>query len=106
MLSESDSRSLQEDLRKLSDWSEKWKIPFNISKCQILQVGSRNRKKEDHEICGVNIKSVHSAKDLGVTVSSFSISATSLLKTTRMMRLIKRNFSFKNKDEQPLHYSF
>ncbi len=38
VLSEGDRRSLQEDIRKISDWSVKWKMPFNINKCQILQV--------------------------------------------------------------------
>ncbi len=44
-------------------------MPFNVDKCQILQVGSRNIKK-DYEMCGVKIKSVHSVKDHGVTVVS------------------------------------
>ncbi len=53
-------------------------MPFNIGKCQILQVGSRNIKN-DYEMRGVRIKSVDSVKDLGVTVTSnlkFSSSAT------------------------------
>ncbi len=41
----------------------------NINKCQILQVGSRNIKS-DYEMRGVIIESVHSLKDLGVTVAS------------------------------------
>ncbi len=56
-------------------------MPFNINKCQILQVGSRNIKN-DYEMLGVKIKSVHSVKDLGVTVTfnlKFSSSATSPL---------------------------
>ncbi len=64
-----DRRSLQRDLRKISDWSVKWEMPFTIKKCQILQVESRNIKN-DYEVCGVKIKSVQSVKDLGVTVSS------------------------------------
>ncbi len=47
----------------------------------ILQIGSRNIKN-DYEMLGVKIKSVHSVKDLGVTVTSnlkFSSSATSPL---------------------------
>ncbi len=52
-----DRRSLQEDLRKISDWSVKCEMPFNINKSQILQAGSRNMK-EDYVICGVKIKSV------------------------------------------------
>ncbi len=31
-----DRCSLQEDLCKISDWSVKWEIPFNINKCLIL----------------------------------------------------------------------
>ncbi len=44
-------------------------MPFNIYKCQILQVGSRNIKN-DYEMRGVKIKSVHLVKDIGVTVTS------------------------------------
>ncbi len=58
-----------QDLLKLSIWSEKWKIPCNINKCQILQTGSKTRKI-DCDGCGVMIKRVQSVKDLGVTVSS------------------------------------
>ncbi len=69
VLTECNRRNLQEDLRKISDWSVKREMPFNINKCQILQVGSRNIKT-DYEMCGVKIKSVHSVKDLDVTVTS------------------------------------
>ncbi len=44
-------------------------MPFNINKCQILQVGSRSIKN-DYEVRGVKIKCVHSVKDLGVSVAS------------------------------------
>ncbi len=43
-----DRLSLQEDLRKISEWSEKWDIPFNVNICHILQIGTRNQKSE-HE---------------------------------------------------------
>ncbi len=68
-------------------------MPFDINKCQILQVGSRNIKN-DHEMRGVKIKSVHSVQDLGVTVTSnlkFSQQGNeSLKKANRMMAWIKR----------------
>ncbi len=57
-------------------------MPFNINKYQILQVVSRN-VKNDYEMRGINIKSVHSVKDLGVTVTSnlkFSSSAINCYK--------------------------
>ncbi len=50
----------------------------------------------------VKIKSVHSVKDLGVTITSnlkFSQQCNaSIIKANRMMGLIKRKVSFKNKD--------
>ncbi len=56
-------------------------MPFIINKCHILQVGSGNIKN-GYEMRDVEIKDVHSVKDLGVTVASnrkFSSSATSPL---------------------------
>ncbi len=38
VLTKCDRQSLLEDLRKISDCSVKWEMPFNINKCQILQV--------------------------------------------------------------------
>ncbi len=81
-LSESDRRSPLEDFSKISDWSVKWELAFNINKCLIQQVGSRNIKN-DYEMRSVKIKNVHSVKDLDVTVTSnlkFPSSATSPLK--------------------------
>ncbi len=66
-------------------------MPFNINKCQILQVGNRIIKN-DYEMRGVNIKSVHSVKDLGITVTSnLKISKQRnefVKKANRMMGLI------------------
>ncbi len=88
ILSEGDRRSLQEDLSKISFWSAKWEMPFHINKCQILLVRSRN-VMNNYELQGINIKSVHSVKDLGVTVTSnFKFSQQfneSVKKANRMM---------------------
>ncbi len=100
VLSEGD-RQKRQDLRKISALSVKWDMPFNMNKCQILQVASRNIKN-DYKICGVRIKTVLSVKALGVTVTSdlkFSQHCKeSVRKANRMIDLIKRNFSFMNKN--------
>ncbi len=57
-------------------------MPLDKNKCQILQVGSITLK-EDNEMRDVKMKSVHSIKELGVTVTSnlkFSSSAANPLK--------------------------
>ncbi len=60
---------------------------------------------------GTKIKSVHSVKDLGVTVTYnvkfFQQYNESVIKANRMMGWIKRKFSFRNKDVVlPLYNSF
>ncbi len=64
-----DRLNLQEDLRKISQWSEKWEIPFNVNKCHILHVDTRNQKF-DYEMNGVKLDSVQCVKDLGVLIAS------------------------------------
>ncbi len=44
VLTDEDKQSLQEGLHKISVWLNRWKMPFNIDKCQLLQAGRRNKK--------------------------------------------------------------
>ncbi len=41
---EDDSRCLQDDLDRLSEWSNKWLLKFNPSKCKVMKLGSGNRR--------------------------------------------------------------
>ncbi len=41
VISDCDRQSLQEDLRKISAWSDRWEMLFNVNRCHILQVGTR-----------------------------------------------------------------
>ncbi len=61
--------SLQEDLRKNFRLISRWEMPFNVNKCYILQVGTRNEKFE-YEMNGTKLDSVQYVKDLGVTIAS------------------------------------
>ncbi len=36
IITDHDRMSLQEDLRKISEWSQRWKMSFNVNKCHIL----------------------------------------------------------------------
>ena len=42
---EEDGRRLQEDLRRLNEWAEFWKMPFNLSKCKVMHLGRGNEKR-------------------------------------------------------------
>ncbi len=69
LISDRDRQSLQEDLRKISAWSVRWEMPFNVNKCHILQVGTRNKNYE-YEMGEVKLESVQCVKELGVTITS------------------------------------
>ncbi len=69
VISDRDRQSLQDDLHKISAWSARWEMPFNVKKYHIFHVGTRNLKY-DYEMSGVKLESVHCVKDLGVTNAS------------------------------------
>ena len=99
VLSEDDRQSLQSDLIKIGEWSKKWQMPFNVNKCQVLQVGSNNNKYE-YEINGHKINSTSQVKDLGVTITSNLKTSTQCIiaanKANRSLGFIKRNFTYKS----------
>ncbi len=81
IIGDPDRMSLQEDLRKISEWSQRWEMPFNINKCHILQVCTRNQKFE-YEMNGTKLESLQCVKDLGVRIASS-------LKFSQQVKLIK-----------------
>ncbi len=52
-----------QDLRKISEWSQGWEMPFNVNKCHILQVGTRKQKLE-YDMNGTKLESAQYVKDL------------------------------------------
>ena len=39
-----DWKALQQDLRSLWEWSDKWQLKFNSTKCKVMHLGKSNRK--------------------------------------------------------------
>ncbi len=102
IITDHDRRSLQEDLRRISDLSQRWEMPFNVNQCHVLQAGTRNQKFY-YEMNGTKLESVQCVKDLGFTTASslkFSQQCKDAAgKANRMLGFINRNFSFKNKKQ-------
>ncbi len=40
VIDDGDRLNLQEALRKISAWSERWEMPSNVNRCHILHVGT------------------------------------------------------------------
>ncbi len=82
-------------------------MPFNVNKCHILQIGTRNKKIE-YEMNGNKLDSVQSVKELGITIASslkFSQQCNDTVgKANKMLGFINSFFSIKNKVAiLPLH---
>ncbi len=79
---------------------QKGEMPFNVNKCPILNVGTRNQKFY-YEMNGIMLDSVQCVKDLGISIATnlkFPRQCKDAAgKANKMLGFIKRNFSFKNK---------
>ena len=94
-------KQLQEDLRKVGEWSKKWQMPFNLDKCKIMHIGHKN-KNEKYELLGKEIESVQQEKDLGVVITNDLKSSNQCIeavkKAPKLMGYIKRQFRTRNKE--------
>ncbi len=95
VISDHDRQSLQEDLHKISSWSDQWEMSFNINKCHILHVVTRKQKFQ-YEMCAVKLASIHCVKDLGVMIVlnvKFSLHCKeAVCKANRKLGFINRIF--------------
>lgn len=99
------SRILQEDIFRLQDWTNKWKLFFNTSKCHVMHMGKNNPSLSyDMEANGqkVKIEQCTEEKDLGVLFDgSLSFDAhiqAAINKANRMLGIIRRTFTYLNKE--------
>ena len=99
MKNETDHETLQRDLDKLVEWSEKWQMKFNVQKCKVMRVGRQNF---DHmyEMGGQTLEIIGQEKDLGVSVNS-KLGASEQCRGARkrglgMLASINRNVCYKS----------
>ena len=94
---------IQSDLLSLLTWSDKWQLKFNLSKCSVLHMGKDNHNAYYmDENNSIELKSTMSEKDVGVTFGTNlkfdSHISTIVNKANQLTGLIKRSFTFLDKD--------
>ena len=62
---EEDVQKMQSVIDELARWTKEWGMNFNVKKCKIMHVGSRN-KKHKYTMDGEELAAVTEEKDLGV----------------------------------------
>ena len=90
--------SIQKDLLTFLEWSEKWLLKFNKSKCSVLHMGNKNKQNKyfmDSESTE-ELKTTINEKDVGVTFSTnlkFNTHINNVIKKgNQMTGLIRRSF--------------
>lgn len=101
----SDSQQLQQDLESLSEWSKRWLLKFNSSKCKVMHVGHdfNTRYYMQDETGLVELQAVTEEKDLGVQFTSDlkpgKQCITAAAKARRILGMVRRNFRDLDKEE-------
>ena len=95
-----DIEQIKTDIDKLVEWSEDWQLSFNLDKCKVMHIGSKN-KEQGYVMNGKDLKAVLEEKDLGVIVTTdFKVGrqcAEAAKKGNRILGMINRTFSCKSK---------
>ena len=94
-------KMLQEDLNKCDEWATQWGMEFHPKKCKVLHFGKHNPGYTYH-LGGISITPYEEEKDLGIHITSnlrWDLHITECIKkANRMIGMIKRTFSYMNKD--------
>ena len=97
----SNFQQIQQDLFRVEDWSRKWQLHFNTSKCKCLYYG-KNNPSVTYYLNGQPISSCSQEKDLGVTFDpelNFKLHISNITKkANQILGIIKRNFNYIDKD--------
>ena len=92
-----DCHTLQEDINKLVNWSEKWLMRFNTEKCKVLHFG-HNNKQQHYFMKDSKLSTTKEEKDLGVLITDnlkpSSQCTAAVNKTMSALRWSKRSFHY------------
>ena len=94
--SEEDCNSLQLDLDVMSEWSNKWQLPFNELKCKRMHFGKSN-PKTSYIINNHILEEVDDERDLGVIIDNslkfHKHTAAAIKKANAVLGIIKKSFT-------------
>ena len=89
--------NLQNDLNRIKEWAEKWKMEFNIGKCKVMHLGGKNNPRNKYYMGGTELTVTSEERDLGVVIDDaleFDKHIRGIVnKANRMLGLIKIGFN-------------
>ncbi len=95
-----DQSSLQADLDKLSQWSEKWLLKFNSAKCKHMHIARPIADSATYNLNSTRLETITQEKDIGVIIDndlSFDCHISEKAKkATQMFAMLRRTFHHLN----------
>jgi len=93
----SDRESFQEDLNRLVNWADTWKMEFNAKKCKLMHVGRDKVNFKYTMKCSI-LQETSLEKDLGVLISDDGKTLSQCQyvynKAIRILEMINRTIRF------------
>jgi len=99
-----DNKRLQDDLKELEEWSQRWQLKFNSKKCSMLRICPKNSNSDycTYKIGSEDLKWQTTEKDLGVLMDrSLTFQeeiGARIAKSNRIVATIRRTFTYLNAD--------
>ncbi len=93
-----DQASLQTDLDKLKEWSDKWLLKFHPAKCKHMHIGKPIEDSLTYKLSSTELETIPQEKDIGVTIDRDlefdNHISEKAKKATQMFAMLRRAFHF------------
>ena len=98
---EEDHQDLAKDLDNLENWARLWQMRFNVGKCKVLHLGSRN-PRYDYNMGDLILETATEEKDLGVIIDEKlkfdKHTEAQVNKANKVLGLLRRSFETLDKE--------
>ena len=98
---ENDQNILQEDLRKMENWSNNWLLNFHPEKYKYMNITrTTNEGNREYQFLDQNITKINEEKDIGVAIDSELLFekhiCEKVIKANSVFAVIRRTFKYLN----------
>ena len=87
----------EDNLNKVTEWSEKWRMLFNFGKCKCLHTGHGSEDAQ-YTMGDTVLNTTVKEKDLGLTISANMKVSEQCGIGNKILGIIKRNIVYKEKE--------
>ena len=95
-VNDNDGNIMEIDFNNLENWPRQWQLPFNVKKCKVMHVGSKNPSRA-YKLNDEIIDASDHEKDLGVIIDDSlkfrTHAAAAIKKANQTLGIIKKSYT-------------